>query len=229
VTFYPEHQDEFSLGARRCVVVPKSPDVSFFRPKERHGEGEIRIGMQGRLSANKDHTTLLRAFKIASERSAVPLSLHIAGGGPERQRLERLAVDLGISASVVFHGMLNRSHLRAMLQSLDIYVHATHGETMCYAIMEAQACGLPVVGSDVRGVRDAIEEGSTGLLFPHKNADALARVLQRLINTPDLRERLGQRARADVVAKANQHPTAEAYYDSLLEIQAERGAAKQAH
>jgi glycosyltransferase involved in cell wall biosynthesis len=116
-----------------------------------------------------------------------------------------------------------------MLQSLDIYVHATQGETMCYAIMEAQACGLPVVGSDVRGVHEAIEEGSTGLLFQRRNAHALAGLLQRLINTPDLRERLGQAARADVVAKANRHPTAEAYYDSLLEIQAERGPATSAH
>jgi glycosyltransferase involved in cell wall biosynthesis len=109
-----------------------------------------------------------------------------------------------------------------MLQSLDIYVHATHGETMCYAIMEAQACGLPVIGSDVRGVRDAIEEGTTGLLFPHENAQALARLLQQLSNAPDLRDHLGQSAREDVVNRANRHPTAEAYYDTVFEILAER-------
>jgi glycosyltransferase involved in cell wall biosynthesis len=116
-----------------------------------------------------------------------------------------------------------------MLQGLDIYVHATHGETMCFAIMEAQACGLPVIGSDVRGVRDAIEEGSTGLLFPHENAEALARLLHRLSNASDLRERLGQAARADAVDKANQQPTAEAYYEILLEILAERRMAKGAN
>ena len=226
VIFYPEHRDELTAGATRCVVIPKSPDVSFFRPSKQRSEGDIRIGMQGRLSAHKDHSTLLRAFAIATKQSAVPLSLHLAGGGEEREHLERLASDLQISSSVNFYGILERADLRSMLQSLDIYVHATHGETMCYAIMEAQACGLPVVGSDVRGVRDAIEEGSTGLLFPHKNADALAGVLQRLINAPDLRERLGQRARADVVARANLHPTAEAYYVTLLDIQAERGMAQ---
>ena len=68
------------------------------------------------------------------------------------------------------------------LQSLDIYEHATQGETMCYAMMEPQGCGLPVVGSDVRGVRAAIEEGSTGLLFPHKDVHALAQLLLRLSN-----------------------------------------------
>jgi len=222
VIFYPEHREELTSAATRCVVIPKSPDASFFRPSTQRSEGDIRIGMQGRLSPYKDHSTLLRAFAIATKRSAVRLSLHIAGGGEERERLERLAADLRISSSVTFYGMLERSDLRSMLQSLDIYVHATQGETMCYAIMEAQACGLPVVGSDVRGVHEAIEEGSTGLLFPRRNAHALAGLLQRLINTPDLRERLGQAARADVVAKANRHPTAEAYYDTLLDILAER-------
>lgn len=226
VAFYPEHREELTSGTTRCVVIPKRPDVSFFRPSKQRSDGDIRIGMHARLSAHKDHSTLFRAFAIATKRSVVPLSLHIAGGGEEQERLERLANDLHISSSVTFYGMLERSELRTMLQSLDIYVHATHGETMCFAIMEAQACGLPVVGSDVRGVRDAIEEGSTGLLFPHKNAQALARLLQRLSNAPDLRERLGQSAREDVVNKANLHPTAEAYYDTLLEILAERRMAK---
>jgi glycosyltransferase involved in cell wall biosynthesis len=229
VTFYPEHREEFTSGATRCVVIPKSPDVSFFRPSKQRSEGDIRIGMQGRLSAHKDHPTLLRAFAIATKGSVVPLSLHIAGGGKERERLERLASDLRISSSVTFYGTLERSDLRSMLQGLDIYVHATHGETMCFAIMEAQACGLPVIGSDVRGVRDAIEEGSTGLLFPHENAEALARLLHRLSNASDLRERLGQAARADAVDKANQQPTAEAYYEILLEILAERRMAKGAN
>jgi len=222
VTFYPGHGEEISVRATRCVVIPKSPDISFFCPSERRNDGEIRIGMQGRLSINKDHPTLLRAFAIAAKHSAVPLSLHIAGGGEEQERLARLASDLKISSAVTFYGMLGRSDLRSMLQSLDIYVHATHGETMCYAIMEAQACGLPVIGSDVGGVREAIEEGSTGLLFPHKNAQALARALQRLSSAPTLREHLGQRAREEMVKTANRHPTAESYYDTLVEVLAER-------
>lgn len=226
VTFYSEHREELTSTATRCVVIPKRPDVSFFCSSKRDGEDDIRIGMQGRLSAQKDHSTLLRAFAIARKQSVVPLSLHIAGGGKERERLERLASELGISSSVTFYGTLERSNLRSMLQGLDIYVHATHGETMCFAIMEAQACGLPVIGSDVRGVRDAIKEGSTGLLFPHKDAQALARLLHRLSDAPDLRERLGQAARADVVDKASQQPTAEAYYDVLVEILAERRRAK---
>lgn len=224
VTFYPGHRKELASGATRCVLIPKSPDVSFFRPVKRRSEGGLRIGMQGRLSVHKDHRTLLRAFAIASTRSAVPLSLHLAGGGDERERLERLASDLRISSSVTFYGNLDRSDLRSMLQSLDIYVHATHGETACYAIMEAQACGLPVVASDVPGVRDAIDEGSTGLLFLHQDAHALAELLERLCDAPGLRERLGQGARSDVVNKANRHPTAEAYYDTVLDILAERRA-----
>ena len=223
VTFYPEHLREFSLSSSRCVVVPKSPEVGFFRPAERGRHNEIRVGMQARLSPHKDQPTLLRAFAIASKECTVPMSLHIAGGGSEAQRLKGLADELGISKLVVFCGVLDRTALRAMLQSLDVYVHATHGETMCYAIMEAQACGLPVVGSDVRGVRDAIEEGVTGLLFPHQDASALADLIQGLGEDASLRQRLGQAARSHVEDKAKQYPTAEAYYEILVDILGERG------
>ena len=223
VVFYPEHREEFISLSHRQVLIPKRPDVSFFSPAKRDGGTEIRVGMHGRLSPQKDQGTLLRAFATAAKESAVSWSLHIAGGGTERGRLERLVGELGISSRVSFYGMLDRSELRAMLQSLDIYVHTTHGETMCFAIMEAQACGLPVVGSDVRGVRDAIEEGVTGLLFPHEDADALARLLLELSDSPSLRECLGQEARAHVVREARGLPTAEVYYDTLVEVLAERG------
>jgi len=222
VTFSPDHQDGFASGSTRCVVIPKRPDISFFLPRQRDQANDIRIGMQGRLSVHKDHSTLLRAFASAASRSERPLSLHIAGGGKERKCLEQLARDLGISSSVTFYGMLDRTDLRAMLQSLDIYVHATHGETMCFAIMEAQACGLPVVGSDVRGVRDAIEDGVTGFVFPHRDSQALAELLLELSVSPDLRKRLGTGARARIENEALRQPTAEAYYDILVEVLAER-------
>ncbi len=223
VTFYPEHQDEFMSGSTRCVVIPKRPDTSFFHPSDDKNGDEIRVGMQGRLSIHKDHPTLLRAFALAASESELPLSLHLAGDGTERKPLERLARDLEISSSVTFHGMLDRSNLRAMLQGLDIYVHATHGETICFAILEAQACGLPVIGSDVRGVRNAITKGSTGLLFPHGDAPALARTILKLSASPDLRGRLGRAAREQVVREAHGQPTAEAYFDTLVQVLAECG------
>jgi glycosyltransferase involved in cell wall biosynthesis len=222
VIFYPEHREEFISFSNRHVLIPKRPDVSFFRPAERDAGHGIRVGTHGRLSPQKDHGTLLRGFAGAARQSRVPLSLHIAGGGTERGGLERLASKLGISAQVTFHGMLDRSELRAMLQSLDIYVHTTHGETMCFAIMEAQACGLPVVGSNVRGVRDAVDDRVNGLLFPHRDSQALAGLLLELGASADLRERLGRQARAHIVKEARRQPTAEAYYDTLLEVLAER-------
>jgi glycosyltransferase involved in cell wall biosynthesis len=218
VIFYPEHREELGMGTSRCVLIPKRPDTSFFHPAPRPEDGELRIGMQGRLSVHKDHPTLFRAFAIASAKSSLALSLHIAGDGHERERLAALSNDLGIASKVHFHGMLDRSQLRAMLQNLDVYVHATHGETACFAIMEAQACGLPVVGSDVQGVRDAVEEGVTGLLYVHRDSEALASRLLQLIEAPEQRASLGKAARARMLEEASRQPTAEAYYEMLLGI-----------
>jgi glycosyltransferase involved in cell wall biosynthesis len=234
VLFYPEHQDELTprpseSEAARFVIIPKSPDIEFFRPvDEAHPDRGIRIGMQGRLSANKDHASLLRAFASAAARSEVPWTLHLAGGGEEEQRLRGLADQLGISSATTFHGRLERDALLAMLQSLDIYAHATPGETMCYALMEAQACGLPVVASDVRGVRDAIEDGVTGLLYDHGDPEALADRLLALADDSQLRQQLGRNARASMIRRAKAHPTAEAYHELVLDIQKERGCPRDA-
>lgn len=229
VLFYPEHQGELiprpsESETARFVIIPKSPDVDLFQPADEvRADGGIRIGMQGRLSANKDHETLLRAFAIASAQSEAPWTLHLAGGGEEETRLRRLADQLGITSELTFHGRLERDALFAMLQSLDIYAHTTSGETMCYAIMEAQACGLPVVASDVRGVSDAIEDGVTGLLHRHGDPRALANRLLTLAGDPQLRRQLGQNARASMVARAKAQPTAETYYELVLKVQKERG------
>jgi glycosyltransferase involved in cell wall biosynthesis len=234
VLFYPGHLDELTprpsaSEAARFVIIPKSPDIDFFRPVEEvHTDGGIRIGMQGRLSANKDHATLLRAFAIASARSEVPWTLHLAGGGEEEQRLRRLANQLGISSATTFHGRLERDALLTMLQSLDIYAHATPGETMCYALMEAQACGLPVVASDVRGVRDAIEAEVTGLLYHHGDPQAFADRLLALAGDSQFRQQLGRNARASMIRRAKAHPTAEAYHELVLDIQKERGCLRDA-
>jgi len=234
VLFYPEQQDELTprpseSESARFAIIPKSPDVDLFRPADEvRTEGGIRIGMQARLSANKDHATLLRAFAIASAESEVPWTLHLAGGGEEEPRLRRLADQLGICLKLTFHGRLERDALVAMLQSLDIYAHATSGETMCYALMEAQACGLPVVASDVRGVSDAIEDGLTGLLYRHKDPRALANGLVALADDSQLRHQLGRNARASMVRRAKAHATAETYYKLVLEVQKERGCPRDA-
>ena len=106
---------------------------------------------------------------------------HIAGDGETITALRALVNKLNLDESVVFYGMLDESALIEFLHRLDIYVHATLGETMSTAIMQVMSCKLPIIASDVLGVNNMIKNGENGLLVPAKNSSLLSQAMADLI------------------------------------------------
>ncbi len=183
---------------KKIVIIPNGLNVKQYLPVATgHSKKEIVIGMQSRLQPIKDHPTLLKAFKLLKEKlPGYSISLHIAGDGVTRPSIESLIDELGIRNSVTMHGMLNSSALVSFMQSLDIYVHATFGETLSNSIMQAMACGLPTVASDVWGVSNMIKTRETGLLYKSENSFQLASMLEELIQDELLMKHLSASARA---------------------------------
>lgn len=222
VLFYPEQLGELQarLGGavrpHKITTIPKSVDVRHFRARQQRTDQSIVIGMQSRLNASRDHATLLRAVaSLVKEESGSQLQLRIAGDGPTRPRYESLARELGIENRVTFTGTLNRAELSDFLQGLDVYVHASAGETVCYAIMEAQATGLPIVASDVNGINNAIRHGRNGFLFRAGDVDELAGILKRLVKDRSLREEYGRISRLLMEDLAFRTNMAEEFYKML--------------
>ncbi|MEH0157667.1 glycosyltransferase [Limibacter armeniacum] len=144
---------------------------------------KVIIGMQGRMVSIKDHTTLIKAILILNEKyPEVSWILRLAGDGVTREGLENIVSELGLESCVEFCGMLGEEDLKDFMLSLDIYVHATFGETMSTAIMQAQAYGLPIIGSDVGGVNNVITHNVNGLLVQVCNDEELANAIYYLKN-----------------------------------------------
>jgi glycosyltransferase involved in cell wall biosynthesis len=222
IVFYPQQLVELrqrlggAMQPHKITTIAKCVDVRHFRPRQKRVDPTIVIGMQSRLNVSRDHATLLRAFAaLLKEPCGLQLQLKIAGDGPTRSGHQSLARELGIENRVVFTGTLNRPQLSDFLQSLDIYVHASAGETICYAIMEAQAAGLPIVASDVNGINNAIEHGVSGFLFRAGNVEELAGILKRLVNDRSLREEFGRKSRLLMEELAQQTNMAEEFYQML--------------
>ena len=148
----------FSSRAARITKVENGIDTSVFQPRGRSTKqvSALRIGMQSRLTPIKDHPTLIAALALVRDRLAVNVELWIAGDGINRQRLEDLAVAHGVGDHVVFTGMLDEPELVRFLNSLDVYVHASLGEAMSTALLQAMACELATVASDVPGIADLV-------------------------------------------------------------------------
>ncbi len=124
----------------------------------------------------------------------------IIGEGPYRPALEEMTREFGLEERVQFLG--SQWFVEPFLQAADVSVcPSLWAEAAGLVVLEALACGLPVVGSATGGIPEFVRDGENGVLVPPGDAPALSRALLRLLGDPDLRERLASRARADAVAR----------------------------
>jgi glycosyltransferase involved in cell wall biosynthesis len=160
-------------------------------------QNTIAVGTVGRLEEVKDHGTLLRAFGLVARQNPRAVLL-IAGDGPLRSQLERTVQELGLDARVRFLG--HRPDVERVLAALDVFVLSSISEGLSNTILEAMACGVPVVATRVGGADELIVENETGLLAPARQPETLATAIATLVNDEAARLRMGvaagERARA---------------------------------
>jgi glycosyltransferase involved in cell wall biosynthesis len=118
----------------------------------------------------------------------------IVGGGRERRALEDLARDRGVADVTRFVGPVPHASVPHWLHALDVYVAASRSDSESFgvAVLEASACGLPVIVSDVGGLPEVVDDGVTGRIVPKEEPAALAAAILELALNRALRERMGR-------------------------------------
>jgi phosphatidylinositol alpha-1,6-mannosyltransferase len=173
----------------------------------------------GRLVERKGHDTVIRAMPEVLNR--VPDAAYvIVGGGPESERLVRLAEDTGVARHVHLLGRLPRGEMVGLLSRCDVLVMpsrqvGTSVEGFGIVFLEAGALGKPVVGGRSGGIPDAIEEGVTGLLVDPEDTVALAEAITSILADPDLAGRMGEAGRERVERLFTWDKVAERILESL--------------
>jgi len=168
--------------------VPAAPDV--------HAEGETEddlvVGHVGQFRGEKNQQLLLTAFARLKNRDRAHLLLY-GGGDDEQQHLEKLAVKLRIAERVTFAGTTKET--ATAYPRMDVFALSSKTEQMPLTVLEAMACGLPVVSTDVGDVRHMVSAPNRPLIVAKDNAGALAVALDRVLSDPDLRRSLGEENR----------------------------------
>ncbi len=143
---------------KRTTVIRNGIDLDRFVPRISTGKTGYHIGMAGRFSRQKNQALLLDIFisGIKDGRINRDTHLHFAGDGETLPELQEKTERAGLGAQVHFHGLLKEEALISFLGKLDLYLHASKAETMCTSVMQALACGLPVIGSDIPGINDLL-------------------------------------------------------------------------
>lgn len=186
---------------RRLYLIPNGIDVQSYIPRISRAQSQAALGLAGRvvvlsvgrLAAQKSLPVLIQAF--ASALPACPqLYLLVVGDGPERASLEALVHSLGIVDQVCFVG--NQSDVRPYLFAADLFALPSVSEGISNALLEAMSAGIACMATPVGGSPEVLARGECGLLLPIGDVQAWGDALSALGQSAELRQAMGQAARA---------------------------------
>ena len=177
---------EFGIETR---IIPNIVDLDLFRPAQQVPQGPIHIVIARNLEHIYGIDIAIRAVAILRARTA-DVRVSIAGEGPQRQSLERLAAEEGLASCVRFTGSLDPTGIAALYREAHIALNPSRADNAPNSLLEAAACGLPIVSTNVGGIPYLVEHMRTAWLVPPEDPHAMAEGISRVLNDSSLREAL---------------------------------------
>lgn len=191
---------------RKITMICNGVNLACFAPlPDRHERDESAPFVfltVGRLEKIKGHRYLIESLGLLKQEMGdidSRLQLRVVGDGSERQSIEARAQELGLESVVLFLG--SRSDIAALLNDCDAFVLPSLAEGISNTILEALACGKPVIATHVGGNTDLVAHGEYGLIVESESPIALASALKTYLSDPSLAKRHGERAYQEAVSR----------------------------
>jgi len=182
------------LDARKAVVIRPAIDTREFTPGPHAAGPVLHLVAVGALNWRKGYEYALATLRRVLHHG-VAARLSIVGAGEELHRLRHAIDELALHEHVVLCGTLAPVQVRELLRTADVFLHSSLGEGISNSVLEAMACGLPIVTTDAGGMREAVTDGREGFVLAARDVDGAARAIERLARDADLRRAMGARAR----------------------------------
>jgi glycosyltransferase involved in cell wall biosynthesis len=202
----------------KLKILPRGLDTELFNPArrepgffERFGayNGEVRLLYVGRISREKDLDLLAAAYRRLRD-EGLAVQLFVVGHGPYSEAFAKSLPE------AIFTGYLSGAELATAYASADIFVFPSTTDTFGNVILEAQACGVPVVVSDSGGPKELVEDQTNGLITKSHDVEDFACAIRELVTNPPLRARMGKSARTSVIDRS--WPSAFAKFWAATEV-----------
>jgi glycosyltransferase involved in cell wall biosynthesis len=217
-------KDRLLSESDKFIEIPLGVDPEVFKPRMKPKDLVLQyklqnkkivlfVGALDRAHYFKGVNYLIKAFQLISSNDAYRLV--IVGGGNLKATYESLAINYGLERKVIFTGIVSDDALPLYYNLADVFVVSSIDSSEAFGIvaLEAMATGLPVVASDLPGVRSVVQKGLTGLLFKPKDVTFLAKQLHYLLENPQVCNKLGKLGRERVQRYYTWHVVGKEVYD----------------
>lgn len=189
------------LDEKKAVIINPAVDADFFTPGEKRGKnGVFKIISTGSLIWRKGYEYALMAVKSLIDAN-LAVSYTIAGDGPEKQRVLYTIEDLNLQEHVSLAGKIPPEKVREYLRASDVFLLSSLSEGISNAVLEAMACGLPVVTTDSGGMREAVTDGVEGFVVPVRDPESMAGRIKTLASGPSKMKHFEEAARKKVMER----------------------------
>ena len=193
----------FGMNPDHTIVFPWGVDLERFTPAvTRHSSPDFTLLCNRAWEPLYGVDVIARAF-VEAARQRPELRLMLLGGGSQGNLLRQILTDGGVLERVHFGGQVSQSELPRYYQMADLYISASHVDGSSVSLMEALACGLPALVSDIPANQEWVAEGVNGWLFPDGNVDALSAAILRAYDERMNLAEIGRAARATAEEKAD--------------------------
>jgi len=177
--------------SKNPIIVHYGIDLQLFKPSDKKIFERKTVISVGSLTERKGHEYLLKAIKKVLEKNK-NVDFLIVGKGSDEANLKKLTAKLNISNNVIFKDFIPNDELSRYYSSSEFFVLATLHEGFGNVFIEAMACGIPIVSTNIAAVPEAVDGG--GILVETRNPDQLAEAMLKLLNDEDLRQELSKKA-----------------------------------
>jgi len=202
-------EQRYKIKEEKIAVIPNYVDTETFKPLEIEKQ-EGRITFVGRLDTEKNLFSLIDAVK------GMDIKLVLVGNGPLEDALKKKVKEEGIE-NVEFAGVIPNERLPVELNKSEIFLQPSLYEGNPKTLLEAMACGLPVIGTNVIGIKEVITHGENGYLC-ETSAEAIRDAIIEVMTNNELRERMGKSARREIIENYNLKILAEKELGLMEEI-----------
>lgn len=190
-----------------CFVLPVGLDTSYFKREKEKGKTDyFDIVFCGRLIPFKAPDLAIEIIKKLIDSGYSNVRLHIIGDGPLKQQLQTDVLNKKLDENVFFYGNLSQETIKLRFQQSDIFIlpgrydiKTGRAETQGLVVQEAQAMCLPVIVSDVGGIKYGVLQNKSGFVIAENDIDGFVKAIQKLIYNPNMKVEMGENGRSFVV------------------------------